>query len=106
MSNTPTISGRQSYVRHIQAPLARVSDGGGWTQRQPRTFGSALPAHLWTGLWIHFIAPPLAMPLAAELYLRVKTVDQVIRDTARGPTFAAQYSSERHLALANSIGRR
>lgn len=34
-----------------------------------RTFASALPAQEWTGLWIYFVAPPLAMLLAAQLYL-------------------------------------
>jgi aquaporin Z len=37
-----------------------------------RTFGSAFVGHLWTGLWIYFTAPVLAMQLAAALYLRGK----------------------------------
>ena len=37
-----------------------------------RTFGSAFVGHLWTGLWIYFTAPVLAMQLAATLYLRGK----------------------------------
>jgi aquaporin Z len=37
-----------------------------------RTFSSAFVGHLWTGLWIYFIAPVLAMQLAATLYLRSK----------------------------------
>ena len=56
----------------VEAPLS------GMSMNPARTFGSALPANLWTGLWIYFIGPPIAMLLAAELYLRVKTVDQVI----------------------------
>jgi aquaporin Z len=39
-----------------------------------RTFGSAFVGHLWTGLWIYFTAPVLAMQLAATLYLRGKGV--------------------------------
>ena len=35
-----------------------------------RTFGSALSARVWTALWIYFLAPPLGMLLAAELYVR------------------------------------
>ncbi len=35
-----------------------------------RTFGSAVNARLWTGLWLYFLAPPLGMALAAELYRR------------------------------------
>ena len=35
-----------------------------------RTFASALPAQIWSGFWIYYFAPPLAMLLAAEIYLR------------------------------------
>ncbi len=34
-----------------------------------RTFASALPAEQWTGLWLYFVAPPVAMLLAAQVYL-------------------------------------
>jgi aquaporin Z len=37
-----------------------------------RTFGSAFVGHLWTGLWIYFTAPVMAMQLAAFVYLRSK----------------------------------
>lgn len=43
-----------------------------------RTFGSAVPAQLWTIRWIYFIAPPLGMLFAAEVYLRWHSVRQVI----------------------------
>jgi aquaporin Z len=33
-----------------------------------RTFGSALHARTWTGLWLYFAAPTLGMTLAAELH--------------------------------------
>lgn len=35
-----------------------------------RTFASALPANVWTAVWIYFVAPPFAMSIAAETYLR------------------------------------
>jgi aquaporin Z len=35
-----------------------------------RTFASAVPAGAWSALWIYFVAPPLGMLAAAELYLR------------------------------------
>lgn len=35
-----------------------------------RSFGSALPAGLWTAFWIYLSAPLLGMLLAAELYVR------------------------------------
>lgn len=48
----------------IEAPLS------GMSINPARTFGSALPARLWTGMWIYFTAPPLGMLLAAEVYAR------------------------------------
>jgi len=48
----------------FEAPLS------GTSMNPARTFGSAFAGHLWTGLWIYFIAPVLAMQLAASLYLR------------------------------------
>ncbi len=42
-----------------------------------RTFASALPAQLWTALWIYFAAPPLGMLLAAEGYLRLQAAPRV-----------------------------
>jgi aquaporin Z len=46
----------------------------GMSMNPARTFGSAFVGHLWTGLWIYFTAPVLAMQLAAALYLRGKGV--------------------------------
>jgi aquaporin Z len=42
----------------------------GMSMNPARTFGSAFVGHLWTGLWIYFTAPVLAMQLAASVYLR------------------------------------
>jgi aquaporin Z len=44
----------------------------GMSMNPARTFGSALIGHLWTGLWIYFTAPVLAMQFAALVYLRSK----------------------------------
>jgi aquaporin Z len=35
-----------------------------------RTFGSAFGASIWMSLWIYFIAPPIGMLLAAEVFTR------------------------------------
>jgi aquaporin Z len=48
----------------LEAPLS------GMSMNPARTFGSALSAQVWTALWIYFLAPPLGMLLAAELYVR------------------------------------
>src|SRR5438552_4778466 len=46
----------------------------GMSMNPARTFSSAFVGHLWTGLWIYFTAPVLAMQLAAFIYLRSKGV--------------------------------
>jgi aquaporin Z len=56
----------------LEAPLS------GMSMNPARTLGSAVPAQLWTVLWSYFIAPPLGMLLAAEVYLRRHGVQQVI----------------------------
>jgi aquaporin Z len=43
----------------------------GMSMNPARTFGSAVPAHLWNTLWIYFTAPPIGMFLAAETYKRL-----------------------------------
>jgi aquaporin Z len=48
----------------LEAPLS------GMSMNPARTLASAVPAQLWTALWIYFTAPLLGMLLAAEVYLR------------------------------------
>jgi len=52
----------------LEAPFS------GMSMNPARTFGSAFVGHLWTGLWIYFTAPVLAMQLAAAFYLHSKGV--------------------------------
>jgi aquaporin Z len=42
----------------------------GMSMNPARTFGSAIVASFWRGLWLYFVAPVLAMQLAAEAYVR------------------------------------
>jgi aquaporin Z len=44
----------------------------GMSMNPARTFGSAFNAHVWTGIWIYFVVPPLAMLSAAELFLTLR----------------------------------
>jgi aquaporin Z len=76
VSNTPRIARYTglfagalvaTYIT-LEAPFS------GMSMNPARTFGSAFVGHLWTGLWIYFVAPVLAMQLAAMLYLRHKGV--------------------------------
>ena len=55
----------------VEAPLS------GMSMNAARTLGSAVFAASWTALWIYFIAPPLGMLLAAEVYLRLKGARQI-----------------------------
>ena len=56
----------------LESPLS------GMSVNPARSFGSALAARLWTGLWIYFTAPPLGMLLAAQLYLGMKGAHSII----------------------------
>ena len=49
----------------------------GMSMNPARTFGSAFPAHMFHALWIYLTAPPLAMLLAAELYVRAGSARSV-----------------------------
>lgn len=49
----------------------------GMSMNPARTLGSAIPAHAFHALWIYFTAPPFAMLVAAELYLRARSVQAV-----------------------------
>ncbi|HEV2764491.1 MAG TPA: aquaporin [Pyrinomonadaceae bacterium] len=48
----------------VEAPVS------GMSMNPARTFGSALPAGVWTALWVYFTAPLLGMLLAAEVFAR------------------------------------
>jgi len=41
----------------------------GMSMNPARTFGSAIVGNIWTGWWLYFVSPPLAMLAAAQLYL-------------------------------------
>src|SRR4030095_10314878 len=94
VSNTPRIAGYTglfagalgaTYIT-LEAPFS------GMSMNPARTFGSALVGHLWTGLWIYFTAPVLAMQLAAAFYLRGK-----------GTVYCAKYHHyNRHRCIFNS----
>jgi aquaporin Z len=48
----------------FEAPIS------GMSMNPARTFASAVPAHVWTALWIYFTAPLIGMFSAAELCMR------------------------------------
>ncbi len=60
-----------SYIT-LEAPLS------GMSMNPARTFASALPAWLWSHLWIYFLAPPIGMLLAAQTYLLTQGSGRVL----------------------------
>jgi aquaporin Z len=53
----------------VAAYIAFESPLSGMSTNPARTFGPALYGRYWYGLWIYFIAPPLGMLAAAEVFL-------------------------------------
>jgi aquaporin Z len=56
----------------IEAPLS------GMSMNPARTFGSALPAHVWKDWWVYFTAPPVGMLAAAAIYTKLRGAHRVI----------------------------
>ena len=50
----------------IESPIS------GMSMNPARTLSSAVGARVWMSLWIYFVAPPIGMLLAAEVYQRLK----------------------------------
>ena len=50
----------------LEAPLS------GMSMNPARTLASAATGHVWTSIWVYFLAPPLGMLLAAETWLRLR----------------------------------
>lgn len=56
----------------FEAPLS------GMSMNPARSLASALPAQMWSDLWVYFLAPPLGMLLAAEVYLVMRGESAVL----------------------------
>lgn len=75
----------------FEAPLS------GMSMNPARTVASALPAAAWQYAWLYFVAPPLGMLLAAEVYARWKGTQSVLccklhHDNASRCIFRCSYS--------------
>jgi aquaporin Z len=55
----------------FEAPLS------GMSMNPARTFGSAFVARSFDSLWLYFVAPPIGMLLAAELFVRLRSFKAV-----------------------------
>lgn len=58
--------------------ISTESTISGTSLNPARTFASAVFAGKWTGLWIYFIAPPIAMLAAAEFFVRRRGLRDVL----------------------------
>jgi aquaporin Z len=69
---TPIFAGTliAAYIT-FEGPLS------GMSMNPARTFGSAFMAWSFDSLWVYFVAPPIGMLLAAEVYLRFRSVRSV-----------------------------
>lgn len=56
----------------VEAPIS------GMSINPARTFASSFPSQIWDGFWIYYFAPPLAMLIAAEIYLRYPQKPRII----------------------------
>ena len=56
----------------LEAPVS------GMSMNPARTFGSAVVANVWNDWWIYFVAPPLAMLAAAEVYVQFAGLHSVL----------------------------
>ena len=68
VSNRPSIAGYTSYVVGclIAVYIVLFAPVSGFSINPARTVGSAVFAHLWTAVWLYFVAPQMGMLIAAE----------------------------------------
>src|SRR5499427_4914868 len=93
VSNTPHLARYTGLFAGalVAAYITFESPLSGMSMNPARTFGSAFIGDLWTGLWIYFTAPVLAMQLAGTLYLR-----------GTGTVYCAKYHHyNRHCCIFN-----
>jgi aquaporin Z len=73
-SNTPKVARYTGVFTAalVAAYIPAAAALSGMSMNPARSFASAAVSQIWTGLWIYFTAPPLAMLLAAECYIRLR----------------------------------
>lgn len=69
--HTGTFAGVVALYITFEAPIS------GMSMNPARTFASAFAGSIWTALWLYFIAPPVGMLAAAELYIHEKGLQRV-----------------------------
>jgi aquaporin Z len=81
----------------VESPLS------GMSLNPARSFGSALTAGQWKGIWVYFVAPVVSMLLATEVYLRLRQTGLIagsgerkhciVCDYKAGPDYPVQQAS-------------
>jgi aquaporin Z len=70
---TPFLAGTLvAFYISVENPLS------GMSMNPARTFASASIANVWTGWWVYFTAPPIAMLAASELFVRSRGLRAVL----------------------------
>ena len=76
----------------IAVYIAFESPLSGMSMNPARSFGSALTANQWDGIWVYFVAPMLAMLLAAVVYDWMRA--------AKSPLVTADFKPSPHYPIA------
>ena len=61
-----------AFYISVESPIS------GMSMNPARTFASAAVSWNWTAWWIYFVAPPLAMLAAAEVFVRIRGLKAVL----------------------------
>ena len=79
-SNQPALAIFTSYLVGVLILfyILLFAPVSGFSINPARTTGSALFAHVWTAVWIYFVAPLLGMMIAAEIYLRLYGKEKIL----------------------------
>ncbi len=74
VSNHRSLSHSTPYLAGtlVAVYIALESPISGMSMNPARTYGSAIFAGNWSGWWVYFTAPPLAMLAAAEFFVRLR----------------------------------
>jgi len=80
MTNRPPLATYTSYSVGVLIAfyILFFAPVSGFSINPARTTGSAVFAGIWTAGWLYFAAPLLGMLVAAEIYLRIFGVDQIL----------------------------
>jgi aquaporin Z len=102
-SNRPWLAGYTSYFVGILITfyILFFAPVSGFSINPARTVGSAVFAHVYTALWLYFVAPIAGMMFSAELYLRSYGEDRILcaklhPDPAYPCPFLCHFPHHRH----------